>query len=117
MVQRVMAAGVLMLAVAAASGWQVQAAQGQPPAQAESRPQSRPAQPAAAPVDLNKATAAELERLPGIGAATAARILEYRDRSGGFKKIEDLMNVQGIGERRFLDLRAQITVTPLAPGK
>lgn len=58
-----------------------------------------------ATVNLNTATAAELETLPGIGASTAARILEYRQKNGPFKKIEDtlessstcpcLLNIQG----------------------
>jgi competence protein ComEA len=43
----------------------------------------------AAPVNLNTATQAQLETLPGIGAATAKRILEYRQKTGGFKKIEE----------------------------
>jgi competence protein ComEA len=64
------------------------------------------------PVNLNTATAAQLETLPGVGAATAQRILEYRQKSGGFKKIEELMNVRGIGEVNFLKLKALVSVTP-----
>ena len=64
------------------------------------------------PINLNSATAADLEKLPGVGAAMAARFLEYRQKSGGFKKIEELMNIQGIGERNFLRLKPLVTVTP-----
>ena len=67
---------------------------------------------APAPLNLNVATAADLEKLPGVGAAMATRILEYRQKSGGFKKIEELMNIQGIGERNFLRLKPLITVVP-----
>jgi competence protein ComEA len=65
----------------------------------------------ATPVNLNTATTAELEKLPGIGVKVAARIVEYRKEKGPFKKIEELMNVEGIGEKSFLRLRSQITVT------
>jgi competence protein ComEA len=65
-----------------------------------------------APLNLNVATAAELERLPGVGPAMAARIVEYRQKNGPFKKVEDLMNVKGIGEKTFLNLKPMITVTP-----
>jgi competence protein ComEA len=68
---------------------------------------------AAAPavtVNINTASAADLEELPGIGAKTAARILEYRQKNGPFKKVEELMNVNGIGEKNFLKLKAQLTV-------
>lgn len=61
-------------------------------------------------VNLNTATQAQLESLPGIGAATAKRILEYRQKNGSFKKIEELMNVKGIGEKAFLKLKPHVTV-------
>jgi competence protein ComEA len=67
---------------------------------------------AAAPVNLNTATQAQLESLPGIGPGAAQRILEYRQKNGSFKKIEDLMNVKGIGEKSFLKLKPLITVAP-----
>ena len=66
---------------------------------------------ASGPLNLNTATVAQLETLPGIGKSTAERILEYRDKSGGFKKIEDLMNVRGIGEKNFLKLKPLVTVS------
>ncbi len=66
---------------------------------------------ASAPVNLNTATAAQLETLPGIGKATAERILEYRQKNGSFKKVEDLMNVRGVGEKSFLKLKPLVTVT------
>ena len=68
------------------------------------------------PVNLNTATVAQLETLPGIGKSTAERILEYRAKSGGFKKIEDLMNVRGIGEKSFLKLKPLVTVSPAKGG-
>jgi len=62
-------------------------------------------------VNLNTASAADLENLPGIGAKMAERILEYRQKNGPFKKIEDLLNVKGIGEKNFLKLKARLTVS------
>ena len=74
--------------------------------------QDTPALPPAvsAPLNLNAATVAQLEALPGIGRATAERIVEYRQKNGGFKKAEDLMNVRGIGEKNFLKLKPLVTV-------
>jgi comEA protein len=65
---------------------------------------------AANPVNLNSASVAQLQTLPGIGASTAQRILDYRQKNGSFKKIEELMNVKGIGEKSFLKLKPLITV-------
>ena len=81
--------------------------------QAKSTARPAAAKPAStAIVNLNTATAADLEGLPGIGAKTAARIVEYRQKNGPFKKIEDLMNVRGVGEKNFLKLKPQLAVAP-----
>jgi competence protein ComEA len=64
----------------------------------------------AGPVNLNTATVAQLEKLPGIGARTAQLIVEHRQKNGGFKKVEELMNIKGIGEKAFLKLKPMVTV-------
>jgi comEA protein len=65
---------------------------------------------AAPPVSINEASREELGRLPGIGPALAARIVEHRERYGRFRRAEHLMLVRGIGERRFLQLRPYVAV-------
>lgn len=66
------------------------------------------------PINLNTATQAQFESLPGIGPKVAQRIIEYRQKNGQFKKIEDLMNVKGIGEKSFLKLKPYLTVSEKA---
>jgi competence protein ComEA len=61
-------------------------------------------------ININTASAAELDKLPGVGEKTASDIIAYREKSGGFKKIEDFMNVPRIGESRFNQVKEQITV-------
>ncbi|HZJ25397.1 MAG TPA: ComEA family DNA-binding protein [Acidimicrobiia bacterium] len=63
-----------------------------------------------APLDLNLASQADLEELPGIGPVLAAAILSERQRRGGFESVADLRGVRGIGEQRFADLRELVTV-------
>ena len=79
-------------------------------AQSASRASAKTSAASTAIVNINTASAAELDSLPGIGAKTAERIIEYRQKNGPFKKIEDLMNVRGVGEKNFLKLKPQITV-------
>lgn len=63
-------------------------------------------------IDLNTADSAALKSLPGVGPRTAELIIEYRTDTGGFKKVEELMNVRGIGEATFLRIRELVRVSP-----
>ena len=79
-------------------------------AHAKTSSRSAKAPAPSSPINLNTATESQLASLPGIGAKAAQRILEFRQKNGAFKKIEDLMNVKGIGEKNFLKLKPYITV-------
>ena len=61
-------------------------------------------------ININTATVAELKALPGIGDVIAQRIVDYRTAHGRFSSIEELMNVSGIGEKRFAAIRDLVTV-------
>ena len=65
-----------------------------------------------AAVNINTASPSELEALPGIGPAKAKAIADYRQQHGGFKSVEELKNVKGIGEGIFSKLKAEATVAP-----
>ena len=87
---------------------------------AEAAPPRRPRAPAAAregkrqasegPLDLNRATAGDLERLPGVGPALAVRILTAREQAGRFESMDDLRAVPGIGKAKLGRLRDLVTV-------
>lgn len=72
-----------------------------------------------AKVNLNTATVEQLTALPGVGPKLAARIVEYRQKSGSFRSPQELMNVRGIGEKNFQKIEAWLTVgeAPKAPAK
>jgi len=89
---------------AAPSGIPATPQAGAPPASGEA---SSPAL-----VDINRASQAELESLPGIGPALAERIISYRLEHGPFPSIEDIQRVSGIGPATFERIREQITVSP-----
>lgn len=66
--------------------------------------------PASGKINLNTATAEQLDTLPGVGPSTAKAIISYRTKSGDFKKVADLMNVPGIGQAKFEAVRDLVTV-------
>lgn len=72
-----------------------------------------PIAPTKTTININTATAAELELLPGIGPALAQRIIDHRREHGAFRRVEDLDDVKGIGPRTLEKLRPLVRVEPL----
>ena len=68
--------------------------------------------PPSKPVDLNVANIKELQELPGVGAVTAQRIIDLRQKSGRFHRVEDLLAVRGISQKKLDAMRKYITVSP-----
>lgn len=64
--------------------------------------------PETGPISLNTATAEQLETLPGVGPVLAQHIIDHRTRSGGFRSVDELREVNGIGDRRFADLQNRV---------
>lgn len=62
------------------------------------------------PINLNTASADELDKLPGVGPATAQKIIDYRNQNGGFQSVEQLNDVSGIGDATFAKLKDLVTV-------
>src|SRR3979490_3408027 len=73
--------------------------------------------PPAKPIDLNAANAKELQELPGVGAVTAQRIIDMRQKSGRFKRVEDLLAIRGISQKKLAACRPYVVIgpTPAAP--
>jgi competence ComEA-like helix-hairpin-helix protein len=67
------------------------------------------------PVDLNQATPRQLDGLPGIGPVLAGRIIEYRQRKGGFRSVSELRAVSGIGEKRYSVLKDMVKTSSAGP--
>jgi len=61
-------------------------------------------------VNINTASVEQLQTLPGVGAKLAARIVEFRQKQGGFKSTQELVNVRGIGEKNLAKIEAYLTV-------
>jgi len=73
--------------------------------------------PPTQPLNINTATIEQLEKLPGIGPNTAKSIVQFRERSGPFQRIEDLLAIKGISKARLEKLRPYVTVGPAAPNR
>jgi competence protein ComEA len=63
-------------------------------------------------ININTATAAQLDLLPGVGPSIARRIIDHRRKNGLFRKPEDLIEVEGISEKTFERMRPYVTVAP-----
>lgn len=68
--------------------------------------------PPTKPINLNTATSAQLQELPGVGPVTAKAILDFRAKSGPFRRVEDLLAVHGISQNKLKKLRPYVTVAP-----
>lgn len=89
---------------------QLMAAQAAVQAPTRARATSRRAARTAGPINLNSATAAELQQLPGVGPSLAAAIIRQRQALGRFRSVEDLREVAGIGKKRFERLKPLVRV-------
>jgi competence protein ComEA len=69
-------------------------------------------QPPAKPLDLNTATAEQLQELPGIGPNTAAAIVAFREKSGPFRRVEDLLAIHGISKKKLEAIRPYVFIAP-----
>jgi competence ComEA-like helix-hairpin-helix protein len=67
--------------------------------------------PPSKPIDLNLANVKELQELPGVGPVTAQRIIDLREKSGRFHRVEDLLAVRGISQKKLDALRPYVTVS------
>ena len=70
--------------------------------------------PPAQPINLNTATIAQLETLPGVGPNTAKSIVDFRNHSGPFQRVEDLLAIKGISKSKLEKLRPYVTIMPAA---
>lgn len=99
--------GIVLVVLSVAAGFSGCGTAAEPP-----RNSAEPPQVAGYVININTATADELESLPKIGPKTALAIIEFREKNGPFRRIEHLMLVDGISETRFRVLRGRITVGP-----
>ena len=68
--------------------------------------------PPSHPIDLNTATAKQIEQLPGVGPTTAKAIVEFRTKTGRFQRVTDLLVIRGVSETKLKKMRPYITVGP-----
>ncbi|MDP4013670.1 MAG: ComEA family DNA-binding protein [Candidatus Nanopelagicales bacterium] len=101
--------GPVNLAQILTDGQQVIVGRGWTPATSPASAPSTAASPSAV-IDINRATATELEDLPGVGPVLAARIVEWRTANGPFRSVDDLLEVSGIGDATLASMRSKLSV-------
>ena len=69
------------------------------------------------PININTANSDELQQVPGIGPATAEKILQMRKYYGAFKSVDDLLSIKGLGKKRLEKMRKYLTIGKVAAGK
>jgi competence ComEA-like helix-hairpin-helix protein len=72
-------------------------------------------QPPTKPIDLNTATVEQLQQLPGVGPVTAKSIVDFRKKSGPFRRVDDLLAIRGISNGRLKQIRPYVFVAPAKP--
>ena len=77
--------------------------------------QTKKPPPPEIPLDLNSATVTELQKLPTVGPTAARAIVRFREKSGPFRRVEDLLAIRGFTKKRLEKIRPYITVTPPKP--
>jgi competence protein ComEA len=111
MMKRSAMALIVVLALAGSMTTAAQRGQGnKPAARADVETKPAPALAVGDVINLNTASATDIATLPGIGPKTAELIVQYRQKNGSFKKVEEIMNVKGVGEKTFLKLKSRLTV-------
>ena len=80
------------------------------PPETETEPEPETAPAITGPLNITTATAEQLDTLPGIGPVLAQRIVDYRTANGGFRAVEELLNVSGIGNAKLMEILDEITV-------
>src|SRR5260221_135083 len=83
---------------------------------AESMP-AAPKKPPLKPININTANSEELQQVPGIGPATAEKILQMRRSYGAFKSVDDLLSIKGLGKKRLEKMRKYLTVSKIPASK
>ncbi|MGH9971084.1 MAG: ComEA family DNA-binding protein [Pyrinomonadaceae bacterium] len=103
-------AGLLVLASAACGRLPRQYLSEHPSPRVASAKSSTRVDSTSARININSASAQELEKLPGVGRVVAARIVAHRQEHGSFRRVEHLLLVRGISDRKFREIRSLVTV-------
>ena len=109
LVALLLGSGLLLIKISGQEKKEIEISGGEVEAADENKTEVKSAKEESGLININTASQAELEKLPGIGEKTAEKIIEYREENGPFQSIEDLKNVSGIGEAKHSEVEDLIT--------